>query len=81
MDTRKELDESNSGLAQACSSFESLVASLDIVLNNGELERAMPLIEALNAQSLVLYRDYLSMAVEKAESGDSTEAPFDLPPA
>jgi hypothetical protein len=43
------------------------------MVDGGQIEKMMPLVEMLNTQSLLVYHDYLLMSAELAESGDGFE--------
>ncbi len=74
--TRRQLEGVIDSLDYACSSMEDLVARLDKLVDGGEMERVMPLVEMLDTQSLLVYHDYLLMSVEEAESGEGLDGPF-----
>jgi hypothetical protein len=74
--TRKEIDDTMSSLAEACRSVESLVAGIEVLIDSDELEKAMLLVEILNRESLILFREHLPMSVERAEGQDPAGGPF-----
>ena len=72
----ESLDEMLEGLDCECRSIEALLVSLDKVVASGDIPRMMPLIDLLETQSLLVYRDYLLVSVEEAELGANSERPF-----
>ncbi len=61
------------GLDHACRSIETIVGAINEMVDGGQIEKMMPLVEMLNTQSLLVYHDYLLMSAELAESGDDFE--------